>query len=382
MRKEDLIDFDKLPSPCFVIDERLIERNLKLLNQVKVSAGATVLCALKGYAAHATFPLLKQYLSGATASSLHEAKLIYEKMGQKAHLCAPVYEPDEFDEILGISTHLTFNSLSEVNRYAEQIKRTKDVSFGIRINPEYSEVETDLYNPARPESRLGVVASALGDELPEGIEGIHFHCLCEQDSGVLERTLERVEEKFGALLHQAKWLNMGGGHHVTRSDYDIDHLIALINNLKSNYNIEVIIEPGEAVGLDAGYLQASVLDVLDHGHIKTAMLNVSFAAHMPDCLEMPYKPNVVGAIIENDFFPTYKFGGNTCLAGDEVGNYTFIQQLDAGDRIIFHDMAHYTMVKTNHFNGVNHPSIGIYRLNGEFDLVREFRYEDYRDRLS
>ncbi len=382
MRKEDLIDFDTVPSPCFVVDERLLEKNLKTLNRVQKESRASVLCALKGYATHSTFPLLKEYLTGATASSLHEARLIYEEMGVKAHVCAPVYVPDEFEELLSISSHITFNSLNEVSRYGDYIKNTKDVKFGIRINPEYSEVETDLYNPARSDSRLGITIAQLGEELPEGITGVHFHVMCEQDSGVLERVLNNVEEKFGKFLHEAEWLNMGGGHHVTRADYDVDHLISLINDLKSNYKLDVILEPGEAIGLDTGYLVSTVLDIIDHGNLKTAMLNVSFAAHMPDCLEMPYKPDVVGAIIENDMFPTYKFGGNTCLAGDEVGNYTFIQPLEVGDRIIFHDMAHYTMVKTNHFNGVSHPSIALYTRELELKLVRQFGYDDYKNRLS
>lgn len=384
MRKEDLIDFDEVVSPCFVIDERLLEKNVKILAQVEQQAGAKVLCALKGFSAFDTFNIIKENISGGTASSLYEAKLIHEYMGVKAHACFPVYLPNEFDEVCSLSSHITFNSFTEFDRYYRRVEeKYPSIKCAIRINPEYSEITTDLYNPASPKSRLGVKLQDFPDELPKGITGLHFHTLCEQGADVLERTLQVVEEKFGHLLHKLSWLNLGGGHHITKSGYDRDLLVQLIRNLKQNYSLEeLILEPGEAIGWETGYLVSSVLDVIESEPVSTAMLDVSFAAHMPDCLEMPYKPDVVGAIIENDFFPTYQLGGNTCLAGDQIGNYSFINKLSAGDKIVFHDMAHYTMVKTTFFNGVKHPSIAIYTKQGELNVVKTFDYTDYKNKLG
>ncbi|MFP5470909.1 MAG: carboxynorspermidine decarboxylase [Bacteroidia bacterium] len=385
MNSSKYVDFDlnQIPSPCYVVDKRLLRKNLELIKYVREQADISILLALKGFAMHSTFDLVKQYVDGATASSLHEAQLCMEKMGSKAHLCVPVYTDHEMDEILNISTHITFNSLSQWERFKDKVKNhPQQHSCAIRINPEYSEVEVDLYNPAGPRSRLGTPLNKFGDTLPEGIDGLHFHVLCEQDSYVLERTLKVVEEKFGHLLHQAKWLNMGGGHHITRKDYDVEHLIGLLKRIKSTYNIDIIMEPGEAFGWQTGYLIATVEDLIEHKDLTTAMLDVSFTAHMPDCLEMPYMPKVWGGNFENPTGNLYQLGGGTCLAGDQLGDYSFEEPLNIGDKIIFNDMAHYTMVKTSTFNGVQHPSIGIINEDRSFTLVREFGYEDYRNRLS
>ncbi len=379
--------FEGIPSPCFVLDEELLDINLRILDAVQQEAGVDIICALKGYAMWSTFPRIRRYLMGATASSLHEARLIYEEMGCEAHTYAPVFCDDEFDEILRYSSHISFNSLSQYENYKGRLSGCgKPVSAGLRINPEYSEVETDLYNPAVPGSRLGITRDQLGDDLPGGIEGLHFHVLCENDSFVLERTLERVEKSFGPLIRQCKWFNMGGGHHITREGYDVKHLAGLLKAFKKRYpNLEkVILEPGEAVGWQTGYLVSTVQDIVINKGIRIAMLDVSFSAHMPDCLEMPYKPRILGATDASEDRPAYRMGGATCLAGDYMGmgDYSFDKELKPGDRIIFDDMIHYTMVKTTFFNGVKHPSIGILRKEGGFELLRQFSYQDYRDKLS
>ncbi|HSV87809.1 MAG TPA: carboxynorspermidine decarboxylase [Bacteroidales bacterium] len=380
-------DFSKIPSPCFVVDESLLRINLEILKMVQDEAGVEIICALKGYSVWSTFPLLKKYLSGATASSLNEARLVSDEMGVKAHTYCPVFLDEEFDDILRYSSHISFNSLSQFNRFLPKIKAHHgSVSLGLRINPEYSEVETDLYNPAMPGSRLGITAGELGDNLPEGVEGLHFHVLCENDSFVLERTLAKVEEKFGNLIKRLKWFNMGGGHHITRKDYDLKHLVDLLKDFRSRYtNLEsVILEPGEAIGWHTGYLVSTVQDILDKKDMKIAMLDVSFAAHMPDCLEMPYKPKVLGATDPIAGQPVYRLGGSTCLAGDYMGmgDYSFGNGLQIGDRVVFDDMIHYTMVKTTFFNGVKHPAIGMFREDGSFVLLRTFSHEDYKKKLS
>lgn len=378
------IDFNKIPSPCYVLEERLLRRNMEILDRVQQETGATILVALKGFAMFSAFPLIKEYLKTCTASSLNEARLCYEEYGEEAHLCAPAYLEEEFDELMTYSSHITFNSLNQWERFKDKVTSSKkDISCAIRINPEYSEVKIDLYNPCIPGSRLGITADKLGDTLPEGIEGLHFHTLCEDSAETLENTLKHVEQKFGHLLKQAKWLNMGGGHHITRKDYNVDLLIKLINNIQDKYNIEVILEPGEAIGWQTGYLVSSVQDILDSKGVQVAILDVSFSAHMPDCLEMPYKPKILCASSEpEDGKPTYRMGGMTCLAGDFMSDYSFDAELKIGDKIIFDDMIHYTMVKTTTFNGVGLPSIGIWTEEDDFKLVRKFGYEDYRDRLS
>jgi len=381
-------DFNSIPSPCFVLDERLLIENLKLLRHVRQKAEIKIIVALKGYALWHTFPLIKQYLDGAASSSLNETLLINQKMKCKAHTYAPVYLQDEFEQLVKGSTHITFNSLSQWERYNKDVFIiNKDISCGLRINPEYSEVETTLYNPGAPESRLGIKADILGHTLPKGIDGLHFHLLCENDSHVLERTLKAVEVKFGKLLKQVRWLNMGGGHLMTHKQYDVEHLIKLLKAFKARYpNIqEIILEPGGAIGWQTGYLVSTVEDIIEHKKIKIAMLDVSFAAHMPDCLEMPYKPKVLGAVdAHKKATHVYRLGGLTCLAGDYIGmgDYAFTKPLKVGDKVVFEDMIHYTMVKTSFFNGVKHPSIGIWTKNNTFKLLRTLGFKHYKEKLS
>ncbi|NBA85723.1 carboxynorspermidine decarboxylase [Emticicia sp. CRIBPO] len=376
------IDFSQIPSPCYVLEEKLLKRNLTLLNDVQTRSGAEIILALKGFSMYSTFPLVKKYLSGATASSLNEARLIFEEMKCFAHTYAPAYKPEEFDELLSYSSHITFNSLSQLNQFRKQTESyERKISIGLRVNPQYAEVETDMYNPCIVGSRLGITREALGDTLPEGVEGLHFHTMCENDSFVLERTLVHVEEKFGDLLHQVKWLNMGGGHLMTRAGYDHDHLIAQVKRLKETYNLDIIMEPGSAIAWQTGYLSSKVLDIVDAQGVDVAILDVSFAAHMPDTLEMPYKPKVWGATDAVAGKPTYRLGGMTCLAGDYLGDYSFEKPLQIGDTLIFDDMIHYTMVKTTTFNGVGLPSIGVWREDESFELLKSFGYETFKDRI-
>jgi carboxynorspermidine decarboxylase len=380
------IDFKTLPSPCYVLDERLLRQNLALIKNTMDEAGCEIILALKGFSMFSAFPIVGEYLNGATASSLNEVKLINEHLGCQAHTYSPAYLESEFDEIVQRSSHITFNTLSQWDRFKNRITETlpaTSISCGIRINPQYSEVETDMYNPCVVGSRLGITRDKLGDTLPEGIEGLHFHTLCENGSDTLERTLEAVEARFGDLLHQAKWLNMGGGHLMTREGYDIQKLISLVKNIQTKYNINVILEPGSAIAWRTGYLTSTVLDIMDSQGVEVAVLDMSFAAHLPDTLEMPYKPKILGAHHEPVAGkPTYRLGGMTCLAGDFIGDYSFDEPLKVGDSLIFDDMIHYTMVKTTTFNGVNLPSIGIIQADGTFKLVREYGYESFKDRLS
>lgn len=377
------VDFSKIPSPAYVLEERLLKRNLELIRSVQERSGASIILALKGFSMYRMFPLVKEYLSGATASSLNEARLIVEEMGCLAHSYCPAYKEEEFNEMMEYSSHLTFNSLSQYDLYKDRVLHHREkISMGLRINPEYAEVETDMYNPAIRGSRLGITRNLLGDTLPEGIEGLHSHTLCENDSYVLERTLVHIEEKFGDLLHQVKWLNLGGGHLMTRAGYDHEHLIGLIGRLRKKYNIEVILEPGSAIAWETGFLRSKVLDIVDSLGVKVAILDTSFAAHMPDTLEMPYKPKVWGA--DPEALPgkhVYRLGGMTCLAGDYMSEYSFDAPLQVGDTLVFNDMIHYTMVKTTTFNGVGLPAIGIIRENGEFELLKSFGYETFKDRI-
>jgi len=383
------MDISAVPSPCFVLEESLLRNNLELINHVQQQAGCKIILALKGFSMYSAFPIVKEYLHGATASSLNEIRLINDFLGYKAHTYIPAYLENEFDEVLQRSSHITFNSLSQWERFKPQVNAYNEmypdqkISCGIRVNPQYSEVETDMYNPCVPGSRLGITRDKLGDTLPEGIEGIHFHTLCENDSHTLERTLVALEERFGDLLHQVKWLNMGGGHLMTREGYDIELLIQLVQGIREKYNIEVILEPGSAIAWRTGILVSTVLDVLDSQGIDVAILDTSFAAHMPDTLEMPYKPYISNSYHEPVAGkPTYRLGGMTCLAGDFMGDYSFDEPLKPGDKLIFEDMIHYTMVKTTTFNGVNLPSIGIMKPDGRFQLIKSFGYESFKDRLS
>jgi carboxynorspermidine decarboxylase len=341
--------------------------------------------AFKAFAMFPVFPIIKEYISKTTASSLSEAMLAKNEMGSLAHTYAPIYTENEFDAILDCSSHVTFNSLSIYNRYQDKIQSYKahHISCGLRVNPEYSEVETDLYNPCAPGSRLGVTADLLGDKLPEGIEGLHFHTLCESSSFDLEKTLSAVETKFSHLFSQIKWINFGGGHLMTRSDYDVNHLVALLKSFRSRYpHLEVILEPGAAFVWQTGELVATIEDIVENHGVKTAMLNVSFACHMPDCLEMPYKPMILGAKDVTDGEFVYRMGGNSCLSGDYCGEWEFDHSLKVGERIVFLDMIHYTMVKTTMFNGVSHPSFGLWTLDNQFKLLKTFSYEDYKSRMG
>ena len=378
-----MIDYNKVPSPCYVIDEERFRRNLSLIKHVADESGAEIILAFKGFAMWGVFPILKKYIHGAAASSPDEARLCYEEIGSPAHTYSPVYSEAGFDKILRYSSHITFNSLAQYRKYSGIVKNfSKKISAGLRINPEFSEISQDLYNPSSPGSRLGVTADQLKDGLPEGIEGLHFHVLFESDSYALEKVLKVVEEKFGQFLKLVKWINMGGGHLMTRKDYDTAHLVKILKEFRKKWDTHIILEPGSAFAWETGELVATVEDIVENQGIKTAILNVSFTAHMPDCLEMPYKPAIAGTVEPTDDKPKYRMGGNSCLSGDVMGDWSFGRELKPGDRIIFLDMIHYTMVKTTTFNGVHHPSIGIWTREGRFKLLREFGYEDYKNRLS
>lgn len=376
------MDYSKIPSPCYVIEEQSFRRNLALISSVAQRAEVEIILAFKAFAMWSVFPVVREYVQCSTASSLSEARLAYEEMGSKAHTYAPAYSEAEFPEIMSLSSHITFNSLSQFQKFYPYTLE-KNISCGLRINPEYSDVETDLYNPCAPGSRLGVVADLLGDHLPEGVEGLHFHTLCESNSFDLEKTLAVIDEKFGKYFPQIKWLNMGGGHLMTHKDYDVEHLITLLKNFRAKYpHLHIILEPGSAFAWQTGFLLSTVLDVVENKGINTAMLDVSFSCHMPDCLEMPYKPAIRGASDVISGKPAYRMGGNSCLSGDFYGSWSFENELKVGDQVIFEDMIHYTMVKTTMFNGVTHPSIGILTKENEFKLIRRFGYEDYKNRIS
>lgn len=380
------MDIAKIPSPCFVLDEARLRKNLQLIDRVQQEAGVQIILAFKGFAMWSAFPLVRQYLSGATASSLHEARLCFEEMQTRAHTYSVAYLPREFGRILHYSSHITFNSLSQFKRFRRRLENHPErISAGIRVNPEWSPVGTALYNPAAPGSRLGVAAEQFKGALPEGVEGLHFHTLCESTSYDLEKTLECFEVRFGAFLPHLKWVNFGGGHLMTRQGYDVDHLIRTLLAFRARYpHLHVILEPGSAIAWDTGVLVASVLDVVRNKNVRTAVLDVSFTAHMPDTLEMPYRPRVRGAAEEprpGDKY-CYRLGGISCLSGDFMTEYAFEKPVKAGQKIVFEDMIHYTMVKTTTFNGVTHPSIAIWREDGCLDVVRKFGYRDYKMRLS
>ncbi|MBD8028627.1 carboxynorspermidine decarboxylase [Ureibacillus sp. Re31] len=376
------IDWKAAPSPSYVVDERLLLRNLEILKSVQDRTGCDILLALKGFSMFSTFPMVRQYLKGITSSSLFEARLGYEEFGKEVHAYAPAYAEHEIDEYLKYVDHIVFNSFDQLNKYKEKVQSLdKHVSIGLRVNPGYSEVETPLYDPCYINSRLGIPVDSFRPDQLDGVEGIHFHAMCEQGSDVLERILVHFEEKYGEYLHQMKWINFGGGHHITREDYDVDKLVSLINYMQEKYDVKVILEPGEAIALNTGYLVTTVLDVVKNG-MEIAILDTSATCHMPDVLEMPYRPQIIGASTPNDKPYTYRLGGMTCLAGDVIGDYSFDKPLKAGDKIVFTDMAHYTMVKNHMFNGVNLPSICLYNENEGVKVVRQFGYEDYRNRLS
>lgn len=376
-------DLSTVPSPAYVLHETLLADNLRVIDKVRKATGAEVIVALKANAMWSIFPELRRHSDGATASSLAEARLVFEEYGMPAHTYAPVYPEEEVDEILGYSSHITFNSLSQYRRFGERA-RLAGVSCGLRVNPEFSTVETDLYNPAIPTSRLGVRSVDL-KEWPSGLEGLHFHSLCESRPEDLWGTLNAVEERFGRFFPKLKWINFGGGHLMTHEEYDEEELIGILKDFKARYPyLRVILEPGSAFTWDTGCLVATVEDKVCNGGVNTLMLNVSFACHMPDCLEMPYKPAILGTHEPAEGEKRWRMGGNSCLAGDSYGDWAFDggREPQIGDRIVFRDMIHYTMVKTTMFNGVTHPSIGIWNPETGFRLVRKFGYEDFKGRMS
>lgn len=378
------MDYNQIPSPCYILDESLLRRNLQLIKSVKERAGVDIILAFKAFALWEAFPVVREYIPTSTASSIHEARLAYEELGCLAHTYSPAYTDATFDTILRYSSHITFNSLSQYAHFASRVAAyDRHISCGLRINPEFSDVETDLYNPCAPGSRLGVIADKLPLQLPQGIEGLHFHTLCESTSYDLQRTLAVVEERFASWLQQVKWLNMGGGHLMTRKDYDVEHLISVLQAFKERHpHLHIIMEPGSAFAWQTGTLDTTIVDIVENHGISTAILDASFACHMPDCLEMPYKPAIRGAKEPGTAPYTYRMGGNSCLSGDFVGDWSFDAPLNIGDRIIFEDMIHYTIVKTTMFNGVPHPAIAIRRPNGDIELCREFTYADYRNRMG
>ncbi|MEK5236308.1 carboxynorspermidine decarboxylase [Paenibacillus sp. FSL L8-0470] len=376
------IDISSLPSPAYLVDERLLKKNLETLNYVQERSGAKILLAQKGFSMHALYPLVGQYLHGVTSSSLFEARLGFEEMGKEVHVYAPAYMDREFDELLGYTDHIVFNSFDQWSRFKDRVQNApKRISCGIRVNPEYSEIEVPLYDPCYSFSRMGVTLPNFRPDELEGIDGLHFHTMCEQNSDTLERTLKVVEEKFGQYLHGMKWLNFGGGHHITRPDYDLEKLISCILHMKETYNVEIYLEPGEAVALNTGYLVATVLDTMHNG-MDIAILDTSAECHMPDVLAMPYRPNIIGAGEPGEHAYTYRLGGMTCLAGDVIGDYSFPEPLKYGDKLVFLDMAHYSMVKNHMFNGVNLPAIASYNEEEGLKVIREFEYSDFSNRLS
>ncbi len=366
-----------------------MRRNLSLIKSVAERANVEIILAFKAFALWKSFPIFREYITHTTASSLYEARLAAEEFGSKAHTYSPAYTDEEFDQIADCSSHITFNSLSQYKHF--HLKAQGKASLGIRVNPEYSEIETELYNPCAPGSRFGILSSDLPETLPSDIEGFHIHCHCESGSDTFERTLKHIEEKFAAWFPQIKWINFGGGHLMTRKDYDVEFLINTLNAFHQRHpHLKVVLEPGSAFAWQTGPLVSKVVDIVENYGVKTAILNVSFTCHMPDCLEMPYKPAIRNAVTldEEDLdtartLPhTYRLGGNSCLSGDFMGLWQFTHELSIGETIIFEDMIHYTTVKTCMFNGINHPSIGMLHTDGSFELFRKYSYEDYRDRMD
>lgn len=380
----------QIPTPAYVVYEDRLRRNLELIESVKRAADIDIIIAFKANALWRTFPIIAEYCKNSTASSLNELRLGREFLGGEVHSYCPAYTPDTIDEYLAGSSHITFNSVSQYEKFADKLKdynsrSGRHVSPGLRVNPKCSVIETDIYNPALPGSRFGVDAEHLGDVLPEGLEGLHFHALCESTSYDLEKVLEAFESQFGKYLTQIKWVNMGGGHLMTREGYDTDHLVKLLRGFKQRYPwIQVILEPGSAFTWRTGDLITSVVDVVENDGISTAIIDASFACHMPDTLEMPYKPIITESLGQETVAgkPTYRLGGNSCLSGDFTGDWSFNTPLKTGDRLTLEDMNHYTTVKTTMFNGISHPSIWLVRSNGNAELLREFTYEDYKSRMS
>jgi carboxynorspermidine decarboxylase len=373
-------DLSKLKTPCYLIDEAAVKCNLEILQKVGQESGARILLAQKAFSMFRLYPLMAKYLQGTTASGLNEAKLGHDLFGGETHIFSPAFDEANFEEIASLCGHIVFNSFYQWERFGEKALRA-GVSCGIRINPAHSTQEHGIYDPCAEGSRLGVTIEQFRQDRLDGIEGLHFHCLCEQDSDALEETLQAVEEKFGKYLPRMKWVNFGGGHHITKPGYDIPRLIRLVKEFSAKYNVTVYLEPGEAVALNAGYLITTVMDVV-YNSLPIAVLNASAACHMPDVLEMPYRPPLLDAGQPGEKAYTFRLAGPTCLAGDVIGDYSFDCKLSAGDTLAFGDMAIYTMVKNNTFNGMNLPGILLWREDGQIELVRRFGYEDFKMRLS
>ena len=376
--------FSEVHQPVYVLEEARLRRNLALIKRVADEADVEIILAVKAFALWKTFPIFREYIHATTASSLYEARLGCEDFGAPVHTFTPALSDDEAPEIARLSSHVSFNSLSQYARHHRaMLAAHPGLSLGLRVNPRYSEVETLLYNPCAPGTRFGVSAEQLPDQLPAHIEGFHCHCHCESGADVFARTLVHIEDHFAKWFPQIKWINFGGGHLMTRADYDVDALVALLRGFHARYPwLRIILEPGSAFTWRTGYLVSTVEDIVENGGVRTAMLDVSFACHMPDCLEMPYKPAILGARDPEPGEKGWRMGGNSCLAGDYYGDWIFDRDLRVGDRIVFEDMIHYTMVKTTMFNGVAHPSIVIARRDGRTDVIREFGYEDFRNRMS
>lgn len=393
--KTDRLTYAGVPTPCYIMEESLLRKNLELIRSVAERAEVEIILAFKAFALWKSFPVFREYIAHTTASSVNEARLAALEFGSRAHTYSPAYTASDFDTIMACSSHITFNSLTQYEQFHDKVRQynslhpAERISCGLRVNPEYSEIEVELYDPCAPGSRFGVMASQLPHDLPSDIEGFHCHCHCESSSYALERTLRHVEEKFGGWLPSLKWLNLGGGHLMTRKDYDVDHLVALLKDFQHRHpNLSLILEPGSAFAWQTGVLLASVVDVVENKGIRTAILDVSFTCHMPDCLEMPYQPAVRGAetlppdaVKDLSGKNVYRLGGNSCLSGDFMGAWRFDHALQPGDKIIFEDMIHYTTVKTNMFNGISHPDICLLHTDGELEYYRRFTYEDYRDRM-
>lgn len=376
-----MFDINSVETPCYVTDEKKLMENMAVLDNVMKRTGCKILLAQKAFSMYSVYPLLSKYLKGTTASGLYEARLGREEFEGEVHVFNPAYKEKEMDELVKIANHIVFNSFSQWKKYRDKVKNCgRKISCGIRCNPEYSEIETDIYNPCFKNSRLGVTLANFEENELDGIDGLHFHTMCEQGSDVLKRTIPHIEEKFGKYLKKMKWINLGGGHHITKEDYDLDTLCECVNYFQEKYGLEVYLEPGEAVALNAGWLVTEVLDVEKNG-MDLAIVDASAACHMPDVLEMPYRPNVIGAGMPDEKKYTYRLGGPTCLAGDIIGDYSFDNPLKEGDRLVFCDMAIYSMVKNNTFNGMPLPSIYLAKADGEVELVKKFGYEDFKSRL-
>ncbi|MCX4029943.1 carboxynorspermidine decarboxylase [Endozoicomonas sp. SM1973] len=380
------LDLSRLPSPCFVVDEVAVERNLAILKQVADQSGAKILAALKAFSMWNLAPLTAKYLSGTCASGLHEARLGHEEYGGEVHVFSAAYSEIDLAELLAFAHHIVFNSCNQWQRFQPLIQAAKakrpELQFGLRINPEHSEGSVPIYDPCAPGSRLGIPLSELDESCLDGISGLHFHTLCEQDFSPLARTLDAVESKFGHLLAKMEWVNFGGGHHITRSDYQVDKLVERIKAFSQKYDVQVYLEPGEAVAIGTGVLSCEVLDIT-WNQLNQAILDTSATCHMPDTLEMPYRPDILGAGEPNEFAHTYRLGGLTCLAGDVISDYSFAEPLKVGQRLLFEDMAHYTMVKTTTFNGTKLPALAVWNSKtDELNVVKTFGYEDFKCRLS